>query len=302
MRDARGRAPRAALTPWYIQVSEEPKAPPLRYYGGKCEMIHGARRHFPPHLNYLGPTTGSASVLLRKPRSPVETINDIDHNVVTFFRVLRKHPQELIEAIALTPWAREEYNIARNLNTTTGIDDLERARRFIVYSFMSISGATNNTPHTACFRTTKDARTRRKAAPYDLINRDLYTVARRLIGVQIECLDFRDAITRYDNDAAVIYLDPPYPFDTRTNRAHYAHEWSEADHRDAAELLHNAAGMVVVNGSPCDLYRDLYEAHGWMRTDRQAAANSGAKRTESLWLSPRTYAALNRGAIQGSLI
>ncbi|MCB0763014.1 MAG: hypothetical protein KDC12_15925, partial [Flavobacteriales bacterium] len=54
----------------------------------------------------------------------------------------------------------------------------------------------------------------------------------------------------------------------------------------------NAAGYVVVSGYACDLYTELYESHGWHRVDKEAQTNSGGKRIESLWLSPRTYAAL----------
>lgn len=281
-------------------MTETPKNPPLRYYGGKWRIAPWIISHFPSHLNYIEPCMGSAAVLLRKPRSALETANDIDGNVVTFFRVLRDRPCDLIAAIELTPWARSEHDLARTLNTTTGIDDLERARRFMIRSFMSISGATNETPHTGSFRITKDVRTRKKTAPYDLIDRDLRTVARRLIGVQIECLDYRDAIERYDNDQALIYLDPPYPPNTRSHQSGvYRHEWTNPDHIEAAQLMRQSAGLALVSGSPCALYADLYEAHGWIRRDRQAGANSGARRTESLWISPRTWDTLQNKLVQG---
>jgi len=53
--------------------------------------------------------------------------------------------------------------------------------------------------------------------------------------------------------------------------------------------------MVVVSGYACPLYADLYESHGWTRRDKEAQTNSGGKRIESLWLSPRTWAALQNG-------
>ena len=43
----------------------------------------------------------------------------------------------------------------------------------------------------------------------------------------------------------------------------------------------------------CSLYTELYETHGWHRVDKEAQTNSGGKRIESLWLSPRTWKALH---------
>jgi len=85
---------------------DAPKRPALRYYGGKWKLAPWIISHFPEHQNYVEPCGGAASVLLQKPRSPLETYNDLDGNVVNFFRVLRDQPDELIRKIRLTPWAR----------------------------------------------------------------------------------------------------------------------------------------------------------------------------------------------------
>ena len=88
------------------------KRPALRYYGGKWNLAPWIISFFPPHKNYVEPCGGAASVLLQKPRSPLETYNDFDGNVVNFFRVLRDRPDELIRKIRLTPWARAEYELS----------------------------------------------------------------------------------------------------------------------------------------------------------------------------------------------
>src|SRR5690606_16389589 len=86
--------------------------------------------HFPPHHTYVEPFGGAANVLLNKPPSPVEVYNDIDSNLVTIFRVLRDHPDELRRALELTPYSREEY--VRCLGPLYGLDYVEKARRLIV--------------------------------------------------------------------------------------------------------------------------------------------------------------------------
>jgi DNA adenine methylase len=121
---------------------------------------------------------------------------------------------------------------------------------------------------------------------------ELKVIAERLAGVQIECRDAKYIIERYNNDTALIYFDPPYVAETRATPKQYLLETDNAFHIEAAELLRSAKGYVIVSGYACPLYTELYENHGWERKDKEAQTNSGGKRIESLWLSPRTSEAL----------
>ncbi len=81
--------------------------------------------------HYCEPFAGSAAVLINREPSPVETYNDIDGEVVNFFRVLRDDSDNLLRAIALTPFSREEYYLSV-ASQDPDTSDLERARRFFV--------------------------------------------------------------------------------------------------------------------------------------------------------------------------
>src|SRR6185295_965821 len=83
----------------------------------------------PAHSHYVEPYCGSLSVLLAKPPSDHETLNDLDHALVTFWRVLRERPEELARAAALTPHSRVEYNVSVELDAG---DELELARQVFV--------------------------------------------------------------------------------------------------------------------------------------------------------------------------
>lgn len=273
-----------------MQADNSIKRPALRYYGGKWKLAPWIISHFPPHKNYVEPCGGAASVLLRKPRSPLETYNDLDENVVNFFRVLRDQPDELIRKIRLTPWARAEFELSREPVQ----DPIENARRFFVSATMGISQKP--------FDKTTGMRTQSfYGQTYSRIifqiNDDslshLWSVVERLTDVQIENRDYKYLIERYDYPETLFYVDPPYIAETRATPNNYAFEWTDDDHAEAAELLRQAAGYVVVSGYACPLYTELYEAHGWQRVDKEAQTNSGGKRIESLWLSPRTVTALN---------
>ena len=89
-----------------------PTRPVLRYMGGKWRLAPWILRHLPPHRTYVEPFGGAASVLLRKPRAYAEIYNDLDGEIVSLFRVLRdpEAAAELVRRIALTPFAREEFD------------------------------------------------------------------------------------------------------------------------------------------------------------------------------------------------
>jgi len=258
--------------------------PALRYYGGKWKIAPWVISYFPPHLNYLEPCGGAASVLLQKAPAKLETYNDISGDLVNFFEVLRVHREELLNRIRHTPWARAEFEKCKE----PSVDPIEQARRTFVLSWQSIS------KHGGAWRSMYNHRTRPRSATADMIEIDhLDEISCRLRHVQLECRDALEVFEKYDNEDALTYLDPPYLPETRVNKDYYPDEWDKTKHIDAAKLACKARGMVIVSGYTSDLYRDLYENHGWERVDRSAVAQRGAKRVESLWLSPKVVAALN---------
>lgn len=262
-------------------MSMDISRPALHYHGGKWRMARWIIGHFPAHQNYVEPCGGGASVLLQKKPSRLETYNDLDGNVVNFFQVLRDQPQELVRRIHLTPWARAEYETCLE----PVADALEAARRYWVSCWMAIGGRGSG------WRSITDVRSRHGATwPSDHINiNHLLQVAERFSRVQIENDDALTCIRRYDNPGALIYFDPPYMVKTRERGGRYRREMTDTDHMAAADALNHCVGFVVVSGYPSEMYRELYEARGWVRQDRKAATNSGGRRTESIWLNPRAW-------------
>jgi site-specific DNA-adenine methylase len=76
--------------------------------GGKWRIAPWIIDTFPPHRCYCEPFAGGASVLLQKPPAKFEVLNDLNQDVVRFFRVLRERPDELLRALDLTPYSRAE--------------------------------------------------------------------------------------------------------------------------------------------------------------------------------------------------
>lgn len=102
------------------------------WYGGKFSHLDWLLPLLPPAQHFCEPFGGSAAVLINRNPAPVETYNDLDGEVVIFFKVLRTQPDELIRAIGLTPFSRKEFEFAIEHEDDNKLSDLERARLFFV--------------------------------------------------------------------------------------------------------------------------------------------------------------------------
>lgn len=257
--------------------------PAFRYYGGKWKLAPWIISKFPRHQHYVEPCGGAASVLLQKPISPIETYNDLNGDVVNFFKVLRERPEELAHVIRWTPWARQEFEASRE---SVG-DELERARRFWVYQTMGVDAAPGKGSKTG-LRLDSTGVYIPDRFDRERTIQDLFATATRLRSVQIESRPMNDILMRLDGRLVLFYIDPPYVSGTRTHgRDMYGVEWSDSDHSGFIEIVQNLEGFCVISGYACELYEPLERA-GWHREDRKAVNNSGDTRTESLWLCPRT--------------
>lgn len=83
-----------------------------KYPGSKWSLADWIISFFPEHHSYLEPFFGSGAVLFNKQRSNIETVNDLDGNVVNLFECIRTDPEKLAYQIYWTPYAREVYEQA----------------------------------------------------------------------------------------------------------------------------------------------------------------------------------------------
>jgi DNA adenine methylase len=271
--------------PDLLQVADKFR-PALRYHGGKWALAPWIISHFPEHKQYVEPYAGAASVLLRKRRSKVEVYNDMDEEVVDLFRLLREpvHREQLIHAVAMTPFSRREFELAYEVTT----DRVERARRLVVRSWHGFGTHSFNINNSNGFRGRCAKGRKNYAREWIGVPCALSMVAERLDGVTIECLPALKIISYYDMPGALFYVDPPYPRSTRNcNEKGYKHEMSDHDHRTLAFLLRAARAKVILSGYACDLYdRELYS--DWHRVETKARANGqtgSVARIEVLWMN-----------------
>lgn len=270
-----------------------PTRPVLRYHGGKARLRSWIISHFPPHRTYVEPFGGAASVLMGKPRSYDEVYGELDDEICNVFRVLRNPVlrERLTEACALTPFARAEFVLSYEPHP----DPVEQARR-TVFRSMAGFGSPAASGRKTGFRANSNRSNTTPAHDWTNYPQNIAAWGERLAGVVIENRPAADVIRQHDSPETLIYADPPYPHSTRTGTAKYdtiyRHEMKDEAHHALAEVLHSCDGFVVISGYPCGLYdNELYA--DWHRVTRDALADGAAKRTEVLWLNPRTVAALN---------
>lgn len=248
----------------------------FRYYGSKWVLAEWIISHFSPHYLYLEPFFGTGGVFFSKPPSSVEVISDLNGDIVRFFKVLREHPDDLIRAIVLTPYAEGEYQSAYEMDES---DDIECARRFYVQLKMSW----NSGGERGSFRRNNSVYRKPTATTEFSIIDHLYSIANRLKCAQIDQSDAISQIKRYDNPKALMYVDPPYVQSTRSE-TRYALDMTDAGHEALAECLQSVKGMVVLSGYDSPLYQKLFP--GWKMERISARTIDTSIRTECLWLNP----------------
>jgi DNA adenine methylase len=262
------------------------KAIAFGWYGGKFNHLNWLLPLLPKATHYCEPFAGSAAVLINREPSPVETYNDIDGEVVNFFRVLRDRQEELIRAIGLTPFSREELRIAAE-ESIEDLSEFERARRFFVRARQVRSGLAQ----TASAGRWAHCKLTSRAGMAGAVSRwlgsveGLSEIVQRLLRVQVENAPALEVIQRYDSEETLFYCDPPYPHDSRGDIHAYRYEMTDRDHRELAEVLTNVKGKVALSGYRCELLDKLYKDWNCVEAPSKQCLSVKQLRTEILWVN-----------------
>jgi DNA adenine methylase len=254
--------------------------PLILYHGSKWRIANWIISHFARHRLYVDLFGGSASVLLRKPRSEIEVYIDIDGEIVNLMKVVRDRGEELAHKIWMTPYARDEFRESFVLSD----DPLEQARRTVTRSFQGYGGSYVTRGSKATPGGFRVAYKKGNCPQKSWVNvpENILAVTERFQGVYIENLDFRKLLERYDQEDAQVYADPPYLPETRDYGSDYQYEMTIGDHCELAELLNKRKGPVVISGYYSELYNDLYT--GWMWKEKESRCAANTKRVERIWI------------------
>jgi len=234
---------------------------PLKYFGGKFYLAKIIISLIPAdHRNYIEPFAGGANVLLQKYRSKVEVYNDLDSNVVNFFKILQSKPTELVKTAERLPYSRLLFNEFKKEYHSLD-NDFQKALYFYYINRSCFSGGQTDITHNGWSGGNHD-----RPKIYQNKLKTFQSIADRLKGVYIENSSFETILSKYDDAKSVFYVDPPY-----IGRGHRYHgNFQESDHRKLADILNSCRGRIILSYYDDSLISELYKGWNELRVDSYA--------------------------------
>lgn len=225
---------------------------PFKWVGGKSRLRKHIVPLIPHHTCFVDMFAGAAWVLFGKAPSDVEVLNDRDEDLITFFRVVKEKPEELIESFDLELVARSEFERLAALDPNE-LTDVQRAHRFY-YLIMAGWGGELAYPR---FQTsiTDGGHGNRLFGAIKNLRKRIEPVYKRLSTVIIENFDWKDCLAQYDSLKTCIYVDPPYP-GNKCNYAHNMRDWET--HYELYNQLRNAKSKWIISSYDIPEIRNIF--------------------------------------------
>jgi DNA adenine methylase len=209
---------------------------PLCYVGGKSRLAKIISEEIPEHKTYCEVFAGAAWVFFRKEPSQIEVINDLDGDLITFYRVVQNHLEEFLRQFKWLITSREVFQDYTRQVDAGGLTDIQRAARYYYIQRLCFGGKVKG-------RTFGTAVDRPPRINLLRIEEEMSDIHIRLARVTIEHLDYKDLIEKYDRNETFFYLDPPYykaPF--------YKHNFLKLeDYQTLSELLSKIHGKFILS-------------------------------------------------------
>lgn len=232
-----------------------------------------------PHECYVEPFMGGAHVFFRREPVKTEVLNDINLELVTLFRILQWHLEEFLRYFKWALVSRDEFDRLKKVDPVT-LTDIQRAARFY-YLQKTCFGSRTASP---AFGTSTTGHPRLNLMRME---EELSQVHLRLARVQIENIDWRECLQRYDRPHTLFYVDPPY----------WGHEndygkgiFEREDYQKMAEILRGLQGSFILSLNDVPEVREIFgEFHLLRVTTRYTVGNlsNGGKGAKELLISNR---------------
>ena len=220
---------------------------PIPYIGGKSKLAEMIIEMMPEHQAYCEVFAGAAWVFFRKEPSRYEVINDLDSDLVVFYRVLQSHLEEFLRQFKWILASREWFKDWKRQQEAGGLTDIQRAARYYYLQRLSFGGRVRA-------RTFGTGPLRRPRINLVRIEEELSEVHLRLTNATIENLPWQDFIRRYDRKQTLFYLDPPYYL-----APEYNHNLELEDYKEMAIILDGLKAKFILSINDLPEMRETFK-------------------------------------------
>jgi DNA adenine methylase len=218
---------------------------PLAYIGGKNRVAKKIIEVFPRHTTYVEPFAGGAQILFHREPSPVEVLNDLDGEIVNFFRVCQSHYEELLRYLRYVLVSRQWFHRFDKQNPES-LTDIQRAARFFYLQKNAFGGLVVNRNYHYCIARPPNFNP-------ESLPKLIEKAHERLQKVQIESAPYQEILARYDRPSTLFYLDPPY-----WGRKLYRFNFEESDFIQLEQRLRHVRGKFVLSLNDVPEVRKLF--------------------------------------------
>jgi DNA adenine methylase len=232
--------------------------PPIKYYGGKQNMIKHILPLIPEHTCFVEPFAGGLAVFFNKKPSKVECINDTNGELINFYKVIKHNFNELKYLLEETLHSRLQYKEAREIyDNPDNYDNIKRAWAVWVLCNEGYGGKIGygwgfeKKEH----KTTTTIKNK--------ITNFSNEYAERLKNTQIECNDALTVIKNFDTEETFFYIDPPY---INADQGHYK-GYTKNDYTNLLEILTTIKGKFLLSSYPNEILVEYTRKNKWNKLD-----------------------------------
>jgi len=245
---------------------------PISYLGGKSRLARQIVKMLPEHQTYVEPFCGAAWVFFEKEPSKVEVINDMNLDLVTFWRVVQNHLEEFLRHFKYCVISREIFDILNRTDPTT-LTDIQRAVCFYYLQRTGFAGKTVG-------RVMPAHKTRPPSLNLNTLEEGILDVHWRMQRVVIERMDALECIRRHDTIQSLFYVDPPYYGFEKD----YAVIWPRENFHELAGVLTGIKGAFILSLNDHPEVRNIFSAFKIkpVKTTYSASATGGGKEAAEL--------------------
>jgi DNA adenine methylase len=254
---------------------------PISYYGGKQQLTPTILPLIPFHHCYNEPFFGGGAIFFAKEPSKVECINDINKNVVNFYKVAKRQFKSLQAEIDVTLHSEEQYHQAREIYLSADKVEQEnvlRAWALFVLSHQTFLSSLENS--------WKCSKVRNMATSFNNKKKMFdETYVQRLENTQIFCRDALRVIRNMDSPNTFHFVDPPY---YNSDLGHYK-GYTLEDFESLLNTLSNVEGKFLLTSYPSEILDKYVAERGWYQIKKEmskaASMSVGATKTEVITMN-----------------